>query len=162
MVWDPFRGRAPRTIRFCTILVHCGAALIVVGCLGVLIVPTALTFVLGLIAAAGFLRIEKNVEIVPKYKIRRDRYDEGPFISAALAAALDAVDRGVLALHLSYSAAGYVEQLEQARTARDAFADALNQLDGQDAIVKSTEAWQYWHAEARSGQQDADSRCSSA
>ena len=58
MVWDPFRGRsprgrAPRTIRFCTILVHCGAALIVVGCLlGVLIVPTALTFVMGLIAAA--------------------------------------------------------------------------------------------------------------
>ena len=49
MVWDPFRGRAPRgraprTIRSCTILVHCGAALIVVGCLlGVLIVPTALT-----------------------------------------------------------------------------------------------------------------------
>ena len=49
MVWG---GRAPRTIRFCTILVHCGAALIVVGCLGVLIVPTALTFVMGLIAAA--------------------------------------------------------------------------------------------------------------
>lgn len=43
MVWDPFRGRSPCTIRFCTILVHCGAALIVVGCLGVLIVPTALT-----------------------------------------------------------------------------------------------------------------------
>src|SRR6476660_8654155 len=52
MVWDPFRGRAPRAIRFCTILVHCGAALIVAGCLGVLIVPTARTFVLGLIAAA--------------------------------------------------------------------------------------------------------------
>jgi hypothetical protein len=51
-VWDPIRGRAPRTIRFCTILVHCGAALIVVGCLGVLIVPTARTFVMGLVPAA--------------------------------------------------------------------------------------------------------------
>ena len=52
MVWDPFRCRAPRTIRFCTILVHCGAALMVVGCLGVLIVPTALPVVMGRIAAA--------------------------------------------------------------------------------------------------------------
>lgn len=61
---DPFRGRAPRTMRFCTILALCGASLIVVGGLGVLILPvvplsasthTALTYVMGFMAAAGFL-----------------------------------------------------------------------------------------------------------
>ncbi|MGO8949824.1 MAG: hypothetical protein ACLQUY_19650 [Ktedonobacterales bacterium] len=79
-------------------------------------------------------------------------------ISAALAGALDAVDRGTLALDLSYSAPGYVERLERARAARDAFSDALELLDQQDAKVHSSELWQVWHAEARSGYEEANDR----
>ena len=37
-------------------------------------------------------------------------------------------------------------------------ADALEQLDRHDAEIKSSEAWRFWHAEARSGNQDADDR----
>lgn len=52
---------------------------------------------------------------------------------AALASALDAVDRGTLALSLSYAAPGSAERLERARASRAAFSDALEQLDDQEA-----------------------------
>jgi hypothetical protein len=98
----------------------------------------------------------KYLDIVPEEVTMLDRNEEQPSISAALAGALDAIDRGTLALSLSYSASDSAERLERARSARDTFADALEQLDRQDAEVKSSEAWQFWHGEARSGYQDAD------
>jgi hypothetical protein len=98
----------------------------------------------------------KYLEMVPEEETMLDRNEEQPSISAALASALDAIDRGTLALSLSCSASDSAERLERARSARDTFADALEQLDRQDAEVKSSEAWQFWHAEARSGYQDAD------
>ena len=100
----------------------------------------------------------KNLDMAPEKEPMLDRNQEQPFISEALAGALDAIDRGTLALDLGYSASSHAERLERARSARDAFADALEQLDQQDAEVQSSEAWRFWRAEARSGNQDADDR----
>lgn len=79
-------------------------------------------------------------------------------VYAALAGALDAVDRGTLALSLSYAAPGSAERLERARAARDAFSDALERLDEQAASVRASEPWRHWHDEARRGYDEADER----
>lgn len=72
--------------------------------------------------------------------------------------ALDAIDRGTLALSLSHSAPGSAERLERARAARDAFSDALERLDEQEAAVRASEVWRLWHGEARRGYDEADER----
>lgn len=77
---------------------------------------------------------------------------------AALASALDAVDRGTLALSLSYAAPGSAERLERARASRAAFSDALEQLDDQEAWGRASEPWRVLHAEARRGYDEADER----
>ena len=79
-------------------------------------------------------------------------------VDAALAGALDALDRGTLALSLSYAVPGSAERLERARAARDAFSDALERLDDQEAWVRASEPWRLWHAEARRGYDEADER----
>lgn len=72
--------------------------------------------------------------------------------------ALDAVDRATLALSLSYTVPGFAERLERARAARDAFSDALERLDEQEAAVRASEVWRLWHGEARRGYDEADER----
>ena len=47
------------------------------------------------------------------------------------------MDRGILALSLSYAAPGSAERLGRARAARDAFSDALERLDDQEAWVRA-------------------------
>jgi hypothetical protein len=79
-------------------------------------------------------------------------------LDQALAGALDAIDRGTLALSLSASAPSSAERLERARAARDAFSDALERLDEQEASVRASEVWRLWHDEARRGYDEADER----
>ena len=78
-------------------------------------------------------------------------------VYAALSGALDAADRGTLALSLSYAAPGSAERLERARAARDAFSDALERLDDQEAGCARAR-WRLWHDEARRGYDEADER----
>lgn len=77
---------------------------------------------------------------------------------AALAPALDAIDRATLAIQLSYAASVSAERLAQARTARDAYSDALAELDEQTAAIRASDIWQAWHDEARHGYDEADER----
>lgn len=79
-------------------------------------------------------------------------------VYAALADALDAVDRATLALSLSYAATVAHARLAQARIARDAYSDALAELDEQAAAIRASSLWRVWHDEARRGRVEADER----
>jgi hypothetical protein len=58
----------------------------------------------------------------------------------------DVLDRGTLALSLSYAAPGSFERLARARVAHDAFSDALKRLDD-EAWVRVSAPWRVWHAD---------------
>jgi hypothetical protein len=65
-------------------------------------------------------------------------------VYAALASALDAVDRATVALQLSYTAAESFERLEA--------------LDEQETAVRASPVWRVWHDEARRGFDEANER----
>lgn len=67
-----------------------------------------------------------------------------------------ALNRGTLALSLSYTAPGSAEHLERAQAARAAFLDALERLDDQEAWVRAGESRRMWHAETRRSYGEAD------
>jgi hypothetical protein len=79
-------------------------------------------------------------------------------IDLTLEAALDAIDRGTIALHLCRNVSSAVERLERVRQARDSFAAALAELEEANAGIKATEAWREWFREAHSSYQTSANR----
>lgn len=79
-------------------------------------------------------------------------------IERELGGALAAIDRAMLALHLSLNVEEHVERVERARQARDSFAAALSLLDTVEPAFKASEAWRVWHDEAEHGQRAAKQR----
>ena len=79
-------------------------------------------------------------------------------IDTALDSALDAIDRGTMALHLSRNVFSARERLERMYEARDNFATALAELGEADKAIRVTEVWRMWHDEAKSNHQIAIDR----
>jgi len=84
--------------------------------------------------------------------------DQAATEELALATALDAIDRGTLALNLIHEVRSAAERLERAQAARTAFAAALEDLGEANDNIKQGEVWRYWHDTAVRGLQDAGRR----
>jgi len=69
--------------------------------------------------------------------------------------ALNALDQGMLALHLARSADRYQAQLDSARQAYEKFQTATRLLETATDLERGDEAWQFWRAEAQHGQETA-------
>jgi hypothetical protein len=69
--------------------------------------------------------------------------------------ALDALDRGTMALHLSCSTDRYQEQIDYAQQAQEKFRLALRLLETATERERDDEAWQQWQTEARHGKETA-------
>jgi hypothetical protein len=69
--------------------------------------------------------------------------------------ALDALDRGTLALHLARSADRYQEQIDYAQQAHEKFHTAARLLETATDREQGEEAWRLWHTEAQQGEETA-------
>jgi hypothetical protein len=69
--------------------------------------------------------------------------------------ALDALDRGTLALHLARSTGRHQERIDQAQQALEKFHAALRLLDTATDHERDQETWQLWQSEARHGGEQA-------
>jgi hypothetical protein len=74
-------------------------------------------------------------------------------VDMALDTALDAIDRGIMALHLSRNVLSAMDRLEQMYRARDNFAVALAELEEADNAIQVTEVWRMWYNEAKRNHQ---------
>src|SRR2546423_6405945 len=75
-------------------------------------------------------------------------------IDIVLESALEAIDSTTIAFQLSRNVASHTERIEKARQARDGFVMALKELEegiDEDDDVRTTPAWQHWHADAQRG-----------
>ncbi len=73
--------------------------------------------------------------------------------------ALKALDRAIIALHLSRYVDSPEEQVEQTRQARDSFVIALRQLEElgeSNGTIKASSEWQEWHTMAQNGLANAE------
>lgn len=75
----------------------------------------------------------------------------GSSVDDQLDEALARLDQGMLALHLSRSAERHLERVERAQEATQRFDEALALFDDADPLLRATEVWQVWHAEAIEG-----------
>ncbi len=72
-------------------------------------------------------------------------YDENDL---ALESAVEAIDKGTMALHLSYSVSSHTERIERAQEARHHFEGAQAELDEVDDDIRALTSWKYCHNEA--------------
>ena len=82
-------------------------------------------------------------------------YDENDL---ALASAIEAIDKGTIALHLSYSVSSHSERIERAREARQHFEVAQAELDEVDDDIHMLASWKYCHNEAGNRLAEANER----
>lgn len=82
-------------------------------------------------------------------------YDESDL---ALEAAIEAIDKGTIALHLSYNVSSHTERVERAQEARYHFEAAQAELDEVDDDIRQLAAWKYCNQEAQSRLAEADQR----
>jgi hypothetical protein len=74
-------------------------------------------------------------------------YDESDL---ALESAIEAIDKGTIALHLSYNVSSHIERIERAQEACHHFEVAQAELDEVDDDMRMLAAWKYCSEEAQS------------
>ena len=82
-------------------------------------------------------------------------YDENDL---ALESAIESIDKGTIALHLSYSVSSHTERIERALEARHHFEVAQVELDEVDDDIHMLTSWKYCHTEAQSRLIEANER----
>ncbi len=82
-------------------------------------------------------------------------YDESDL---ALEAAIERIEKGTTALHLSHHISSHSERIERTKEARSHFEAALAELDEVDDDMRMLAAWSYYQAEAQSRLAEAEER----
>lgn len=88
-------------------------------------------------------------------------YEQDSFGDTFFSRALDFIDRGTLALHVSKNALSLQAQIIHAREAIDAFTQSLDLLKEVRSPNHESEDWRCWYDEATSGKLMAEGLCSS-
>lgn len=73
-------------------------------------------------------------------------YDESEL---ALESAIDTINKGTIALHLSYNVSSHTERIERAQEARHHFEVALAELGEVDDDIRMLASWKYCYNEAQ-------------
>jgi uncharacterized small protein (DUF1192 family) len=82
-------------------------------------------------------------------------YDESDL---ALESAIEAINKGTIALHLSYNVSSHIERVERAREARHHFEVAQAELEEVDDDARMLASWKYCYNEAQNRQAEAEER----
>jgi hypothetical protein len=72
-------------------------------------------------------------------------------LDSVLDTALNAIDRGSEALHLSHYVRSSAERVKKARQARNYYAEAVTDLKSLSRAIRKQPAWQAWYTEAQEG-----------
>ena len=113
--------------------------------------PDALTAAEQLLPFIIKAMLEQIKSITGMGTIRREDtissdYDENDL---ALESAIEAIDKGTIALHLSYSVSSHTERIERAQEAHHHFEVAQAELDEIDDDIRMLASWKYCHNEAQ-------------